>query len=54
MRKEEDVADRRIIALVVGSLGFKNDYDIVSLPGTRRSFINIWVKIHSQKMILRT
>lgn len=32
--------DRWMIALGVGSLGFKNDYHIVSLPGTRRSFMN--------------
>lgn len=31
--------DRWIIALGVGSLGFKNDYDLVSLPGTRRLFL---------------
>ena len=34
-----DADDRWIIALVVGSLGFKNDYELVSLPGTRRLFI---------------
>lgn len=28
--------DRWLIAFGIGSLGFKNDYDIVSLPGTRR------------------
>jgi 5-methylcytosine-specific restriction protein B len=32
--------DRWIIALGVGSQGFKNDYHLVSLPGTRRSFMN--------------
>lgn len=32
--------DRWIIALGVGSLGFKNDYNLVSLPGTRRLFMN--------------
>jgi len=32
--------DRWIIALGVGSLGFKNDYHLVSLPGTRRFFMN--------------
>ncbi|MBE6817849.1 MAG: AAA family ATPase [Ruminococcaceae bacterium] len=31
--------DRWIIALGVGSLGFKNDYSLVSLPGTRRLFM---------------
>ena len=31
--------DKWIIALGVGSLGFKNDYDLVSLPGTRRLFM---------------
>lgn len=36
-RKNED---RWIIALVVGSLGIKNDYHLVSLPGIRRSFMN--------------
>lgn len=34
----EDVNDRWIVTLAVGSLGFKNDYSIVSLPGTRRLF----------------
>lgn len=32
--------DRWIIALGVGSLGFKNDYHLASLPGTRRLFMN--------------
>lgn len=32
--------DRWMIALGVGSLGFKNDYHLVSLPGTRRLFLN--------------
>lgn len=36
--EEEDADDRWIISLAVGSLGFKNDYDLVSLPGTRRVF----------------
>jgi 5-methylcytosine-specific restriction protein B len=27
-----------IVALVVGSLGFKNDYDLATFPGLRRSF----------------
>ena len=34
-----DADDRWIIALGVGSLGYKNDYDLVSLPGTRRLFM---------------
>ena len=34
-----DSDDKWIIALGVGSLGFKNDYDLVSLPGTRRLFM---------------
>ncbi len=34
-----DADDRWIIALGVGSLGFRNDYDLVSLPGTRRLFM---------------
>lgn len=34
-----DEDDRWIIALGVGSLGFKNDFDLVSLPGTRRLFM---------------
>lgn len=33
-----DTDDRWIIALAVGSLGYKNDYALVSLPGTRRLF----------------
>lgn len=32
--------DRWIIALGVGSLGYKNDYALASLPGTRRLFAN--------------
>lgn len=35
-----DADDRWFIALGVGSLGFKNDYSLVSLPGTRRMFVN--------------
>ena len=35
----DDADDRWIIALGVGSLGYKNDYDLVSLPGTRRLFM---------------
>lgn len=35
----EDADDRWLVALAVGSLGFKDDYDIVTLPGTRRLFI---------------
>lgn len=34
-----DADDRWIIALGVGSLGYKNDYALVSLPGTRRLFV---------------
>ncbi len=34
-----DADDRWIIALGVGSLGYKNDYALVSLPGTRRLFM---------------
>lgn len=30
--------DRWFISLAVGSLGFKNDYDLVTLPGIRRLF----------------
>lgn len=37
--EESDSDDRWIVALGVGSLGYKNDYDIVSLPGTRRAFL---------------
>ncbi len=37
--EDDDNDDRWIIALVVGSLGFKNDYNLVSLPGIRRMFI---------------
>lgn len=36
----QKVDDRWLIALGVGTLGFKNDYHIVSLPGTRRIFVN--------------
>ena len=38
--EEKTEQDRWIIALVVGSLGFKNDYHIVSLSGSRRVFLN--------------
>lgn len=38
--EEDDANDRWIIALGVGSLGFKNDYHLVSIPGTRRLFMN--------------
>ena len=31
-------SDRWIVALVIGSLGFKNDFDIATVPGTRRAF----------------
>jgi len=37
--EKKDMDDRWIIALGVGSLGYKNDYDLVSLPGTRRLFV---------------
>ncbi|MBQ7257040.1 MAG: AAA family ATPase [Abditibacteriota bacterium] len=37
--EEKDDDDRWLIALVVGSENFKNDYDIVSLPRTRRLFV---------------
>ena len=36
--ERESAQDRWLIALGVGSLGFKNDYDLVTLPGTRRLF----------------
>ncbi len=36
--EEDDANDRWIIALGVGSLGYKNDYYLTSLPGTRRLF----------------
>lgn len=36
--EKEDQQDKWMIALGVGSLGFKDDYDIVTLPGTRRMF----------------
>lgn len=32
--------DRWIVALGVGTSGFKNDSDLVTLPGTRRLFVN--------------
>jgi len=35
-----EVDDRWMISLGVGSLGYKNDYQLVSLPGTRRIFVN--------------
>ncbi len=35
-----DEDDRWLIALAVGSLGFKNDFELASLPGTRRAYIN--------------
>ena len=31
-------SDRWIVALGIGSLGFKNDFDIATVPGTRRAF----------------
>lgn len=34
-----DADDRWIISLAVGSLGYKNDFQIASLPGTRRMFV---------------
>lgn len=37
--EKNDADDRWIIALGVGSLGYKNDYALVSLPGTRRLFM---------------
>lgn len=37
--KDDDANDRWIIALGVGSLGYKNDYALASLPGTRRAFV---------------
>ena len=33
--------DRCMVALAFGSLGYKNDYDLAALPGTRRIFLNI-------------
>lgn len=36
----DDQDDRWLIALIVGSAGFKNDFELASLPGTRRVFIN--------------
>ena len=30
--------DKWIISLIVGSCGYKNDYDVVTLPGTQRIF----------------
>ena len=38
--EEKDCDDRWIIALGVGSLGYNNDYGLVSLPGTRRLFLH--------------
>ncbi len=37
--ENDDIKDRWIIALGVGSLGFKNDYELASLAGTRRQFL---------------
>lgn len=37
--ENDDVEDQWIIALGVGSLGFKNDYELASLAGTRRQFL---------------
>lgn len=37
--ESNDADDRWIIALGVGSLGYKNDHALVSLPGTRRLFM---------------
>lgn len=38
--EEEDQDDKWLIALGIGSLGYKNDYETLSLPGIRRGFIN--------------
>ena len=45
--EEESINDRWIIALGVGSLGYKNDYELVSLPGTRRLFTKHLANISS-------
>lgn len=37
---EESIeSDRWLICLIVGTLGFKNDFELVSLPGLRRSLV---------------
>lgn len=38
--EDNEADDRWMISLGVGSLGYKNDYQLVSLPGTRRLFVN--------------
>ena len=45
--EEESENDKWIIALGVGSLGYKNDYELVSLPGTRRLFTKHLANISS-------
>ena len=37
--EQNDIDDRWIISFGVGSLGYKDDFSIASLPGTRRLFI---------------
>ncbi|WP_044917200.1 McrB family protein [Butyrivibrio sp. WCE2006] len=39
--EQEDKDDRCMVALVFGSLGYRDDYDIAALPGTKRLFMNL-------------
>ena len=36
--EDDDTQDRWLISLAVGSDGYKNDFDLISLPGTNRYF----------------
>ena len=37
--EESKGSDRWLVSLVVGTLGFKNDFELVSLPGLKRSLV---------------
>ncbi|WP_050008421.1 McrB family protein [Butyrivibrio sp. WCE2006] len=39
--EQEDKNDRCMVSLVFGSLGYRDDYDIAALPGTKRLFMNL-------------
>lgn len=37
--EENDSDDKWLISLITGSGGYKNDYEIITLPGTKRGFV---------------